>query len=88
MLWPRQKEPPPGLSEDRCMTPEAFEGAVKEAGFKAGVDLTLVDLATGTEVSLEAWIGVSFAIFAPRGETRSHSAPKAMSPSPFVSIAQ
>lgn len=26
-LWPRQKEPPPGLSEDRCMTPEAFEQA-------------------------------------------------------------
>src|SRR5690606_29293070 len=26
-LWPRRREAPPGLSEDRCMTPEAFDKA-------------------------------------------------------------
>jgi membrane protein len=26
-LWPSHHEPPPGLSEDRCMTPEAFDKA-------------------------------------------------------------
>jgi membrane protein len=35
VLWPHRKEPPPGLSEDRCMTPEAFEEAEPGRGRSA-----------------------------------------------------
>lgn len=34
-LWPQHREPPPGLSEDRCMTPEAFEKAEPGRGRNA-----------------------------------------------------
>lgn len=34
-LWPARREPPPGLSEERCMTPEAFDKAEPGRGRNA-----------------------------------------------------
>lgn len=34
-LWPKHRDTPPGLSEDRCMTPEAFEKAEPGRGRNA-----------------------------------------------------
>jgi len=43
-LWPRHREPPPGLSEDRVMTPEAFDQAEPRRGRAATSPLKIPPL--------------------------------------------
>ena len=43
-LWPQHREPPPGLSEDRVMTPEAFEEAEPGRGRNASSPLEIPPL--------------------------------------------